>query len=365
MSLRICVGISLFMLPLASAGRDDARQDWERWEAQRRFVSAEPSIRTQDGNIVVSSKEKCTMNCKVDFAKGTSMDANVTALQDTQNNLQEKQAELSSLLAETESTLLTTAEQTRTDLNAKIASLEGELETTKDALSALQNTMFQQCTFNNGNGQYESAPATVNADRECTPITKCGASEYERVPPTPYSNRICQPVTECVAGKTIEAKKPSPTTDRLCAAPSLCMLGVNYQVKAPTKTADRVCAPITECKDGESVVDAATLVADQRCAKLGMTAEYPLKSCANAKNTGDFFVMVDGSKTKVAKTRCWKDQTAVWTLVGRADGSGREFSPKSELWDNDALLNEKGSIAAKSSMKNAFWTGMKVRETTM
>ena len=353
------------MLPLASAGRDDARQDWERWEAQRRFVSAEPSIRTQDGNIVVSSKEKCTMNCKVDFAKGTSMDANVTALQDTQNNLQEKQAELSSLLAETESTLLTTAEQTRTDLNAKIASLEGELETTKDALSALQNTMFQQCTFNNGNGQYESAPATVNADRECTPITKCGASEYERVPPTPYSNRICQPVTECVAGKTIEAKKPSPTTDRLCAAPSLCMLGVNYQVKAPTKTADRVCAPITECKDGESVVDAATLVADQRCAKLGMTAEYPLKSCANAKNTGDFFVMVDGSKTKVAKTRCWKDQTAVWTLVGRADGSGREFSPKSELWDNDALLNEKGSIAAKSSMKNAFWTGMKVRETTM
>jgi len=357
------VAISIAVLPSASAGRDDAQQAWDRWEEQRRYVSTEPSIKTQDGNLVLTSKEKCTMDCKVDFVKGTSMDADVTALQDTQVNLQDKQAELSSLLAQTESDLFFRLRafdaQTEKDLSAKITSLEGELKTTKDTLSALKTKVFQRCAFNKGNGQYESAPATANTDRECTTIAKCGGETYERVPPTPYSDRVCQSLTKCAPGKTIEAKKPTPTMDRICTTLTLCFLGTSYQVKAPTATTDRVCKAITKCKDGESVVEAATAVADQKCAVLGLTAGAPLKTCADAKKTGDYFVMVDGSKSNVAKTRCWSYSNSHWTLVGRANGSGREFNPKAELWDDDTLLNEKSSSSAKTSMKNAFWTGTK------
>ena len=110
------------------------------------------------------------------------------------------------------------------------------------------------------------------------------------------------------------------------------------------------------------MLEAATVAADQKCGKLGLTADAPYKTCADAKKTGDFFVMVDGSKNNVAMTRCWSDQNGVWTLVGRANGSGREFNPKSDLWDNDKLLNEKSKIGDKTSMKNAFWTGTKARE---
>ena len=239
----LCLGfavIGIALLPPASAGgRDEAQQAWETWEDQRRFVDTTPSIKTKDGNIVLTSSEKCTMNCAVEFVKGTSMDADVTALQDTQATLQATQAALSSSLAETRAETESRNAQTRTELNAKITSLEGELKTTKDTLAAFRTKVFERCAYKTSvGGEYESAPASVNADRKCTKITNCNQHEYERVPPTPYSNRVCQRLTECVSGKTIEAKKPTPQTDRVCTTLTLCSLGFSYQVKAPTATTD-------------------------------------------------------------------------------------------------------------------------------
>jgi hypothetical protein len=75
-------------------------------------------------------------------------------------------------------------------------------------------------------GQYTSAPATLEDDVQCTPLSApcdtLSPPHYQSSPATPTTDRVCAPQPPCVPPFTFEAVPPTSTTERVCMETTDC-----------------------------------------------------------------------------------------------------------------------------------------------
>ena len=148
-----------------------------------------------------------------------------------------------------------------------------------------------ECTAN----EYEKTAPTANSDRECSPLSVCGAGTMVSVKPTDKSDRQCSPCpantfssnlntemcsawSTCKSGQS-ESVAPSATSDRVCSTcgsgkyesnsqclPLTTCTTTEYEAAPATATSDRKCSALTVCQAGSRQTAAPTTTTDRQCA---------------------------------------------------------------------------------------------------
>ena len=124
-----------------------------------------------------------------------------------------------------------------------------------DSLTNRECATRLQCT----DAQYQNNanPLAFNQNRECAPLTVCGAADvstaevgnYQTTPPTATSDRVCATWLECDNTQFI-SRVPTALLDTECTSLAVCN-NDNYETTAPTATSDRVCASWDVCNSNQ------------------------------------------------------------------------------------------------------------------
>jgi hypothetical protein len=121
-------------------------------------------------------------------------------------------------------------------------------------------------------GLYQSAAATLVANRVCSPIINCAAGKYQSVAPTATTNRQCGHTVSgaCDALDEFESAAPTSLSDRVCTDLTVCVQGSTYQTTPPTVNSDRVCSSVTPGCDGinKYQTTAPTLTVNRVCSDV-------------------------------------------------------------------------------------------------
>ena len=100
--------------------------------------------------------------------------------------------------------------------------------------------------------EYRDGPAGT-----CLSLTTCLETQYESHPATMDQDRQCSDTTNCLAGEYVAASATA-TTDQSCNS---CTLHENYS----TETNAPQCTAVTECLESQYISLSATLQSDQEC----------------------------------------------------------------------------------------------------
>lgn len=141
---------------------------------------------------------------------------------------------------------------------------------TPDSDRQCQN--FTTCEFP---AMYEVVSASRSADRVCKAASVCSTvdgSEYEAAEVSPTSDRHCMPVSNCT-DEQFEAAPYTAVADRDCKEKRICGLFEQASFEG-NATADRVCVPLPEDQgEGEAGV-LASLEEEQATASMSGSSQF-------------------------------------------------------------------------------------------